>query len=566
MPSQSNEMLSYEVFTENPSHVTNCPEGEPLFQEETGKYDLDTVSVFVAKLYQLLDGDEYKEYLTWNETGDVFVICNMDEFAQNVLPKFFKHCKFTSFVRQLNIYGFYRVSDARKSKHVRSKHACVFSHSQFRRGRQDLLPNIRRKVSKTIRRKPRLSDSSMSQNQGESGPTSSSSVYGSPVNGKSGNIKDSPSHSTLNPFTDSKDFVDRSDNDLAMRKRIAELTMTTENLRKDLKHMNSIVNDRLIPEVRNLTEDLQKHHAHVIQLTQLVYHTSPESIQLLQEVSRGFTRPLSSSQPDIPSSKRMRYDDKQTTSVKSEQSNLTPSSVQNVPTVPSSIPSNYGVYATHQNHPGNNLMSGNDSSITGSSMQSTPPVSQSLAMSPDSHSAYNMSGSSIIGEYQHSPHSAHPGLTGFNEHWNTPVLIQESVNTVPSSNMSSFLFPTTTTSHPPLMFNSSSPHQQQSPPHSQQHSPASSIGSLSPTEYVSNTSTVNTNDIISNVVASTNSNDNHNSGENSPHHHGDVIVAVSPSSTTSSSPISTSATMPNYYQSNSIIPLEIYNPSYENYN
>ncbi|CAG8788794.1 39224_t:CDS:2, partial [Gigaspora margarita] len=468
------------------------------------------------------------------------------------------------------IYGFYRVSDARKSKHVRSKHACVFSHSQFRRGRQDLLPNIRRKVSKTIRRKPRLSDSSMSQNQGESGPISSSSVYGSPVNGKSGNIKDSPSHSTLNPFTDSKDFVDRSDNDLAMRKRIAELTMTTENLRKDLKHMNSIVNDRLIPEVRNLTEDLQKHHAHVIQLTQLVYHTSPESIQLLQEVSRGYTRPLSS-QPDIPSSKRIRYDDKQTTSVKSEQSTLTSSSVQNVPTVPSSIPSNYGVYTTHQhqNHPGNNLMSGNDSSITGSSIQSTQSVPQSLAISPDSHSAYNMSGSSIIGEFQHSPHSAHPGLTGFNEPWNTtPVLIQDPVNTVPSSNMSSFLFPATTTSHSPLVFNSPSPHQQQSPPHSQhsqQHSPASSIGSLSPTEYVSNAGTVNTSDIISNVVATTNSNDNH-SGENSPHQHGDVLVAVSPSSTTSSSPISTSATMPNYYQSNSIIPLDIYSHSYENYN
>ncbi|CAG8578629.1 1932_t:CDS:2, partial [Racocetra persica] len=513
---------------------------------------------------RLLDGDEYKEYLTWNETGDVFVICNMDEFAQNVLPKFFKHCKFTSFVRQLNIYGFYRVSDARKSKHVRSKHACVFSHSQFRRGRQDLLPNIRRKVSKTIRRKPRLSESSMSQNQGESGPTSSSSVYGSPVNSKSGSIKDSPSHSTLNPFADSKDFVDRSDNDLAMRKRIAELTMTTENLRKDLKHMNSIVNDRLIPEVRNLTEDLQKHHAHVIQLTQLVYHTSPE-------ISRGYTRPLSSSQHDIPSSKRIRYDDKQT-SVKSEQSSLTSPSVQNAPTVPSSIPSNYGVYTTHQSHPGNNLISGNDSSITGSSIQPTPSVSQSLTISPDSHPAYSMSGSSIIGDFQHSSHNAHPGLTGYNEPWNTtPVLIQDPVNTVPSSNMSSFLFPATTTSHSPLVFNNnSSPHQQQSPPHSQhsqQHSPASSIGSLSPTEYVSNAGAVNTGDIISNVVAATaNSNDSHNSGENSPHQHGDVIVAVSPSSTTSSSPISTSATMPNYYQSNSILPLEIYNPSYENYN
>ncbi|UZO01111.1 uncharacterized protein OCT59_012216 [Rhizophagus irregularis] len=95
-------MLSYEVYNNDNSHVT-CSEGEPLFQEETGKYDLDTVSVFVAKLYQLLDCDDYKEYLTWNETGDVFVICNMDEFAQNVLPKYFKHCKFTSFVRQLNV-------------------------------------------------------------------------------------------------------------------------------------------------------------------------------------------------------------------------------------------------------------------------------------------------------------------------------------------------------------------------------------------------------------------------------------------------------------------------------
>ena len=51
MPSHSNDVLSYEIYNDNTPHVT-CSEGETLFQEETGKYDLDSVSVFVAKLYQ----------------------------------------------------------------------------------------------------------------------------------------------------------------------------------------------------------------------------------------------------------------------------------------------------------------------------------------------------------------------------------------------------------------------------------------------------------------------------------------------------------------------------------
>ncbi|RHZ63271.1 hypothetical protein Glove_330g64 [Diversispora epigaea] len=590
MPSQTNEMLSYGIYNDNTSHLTACSEGDNLFQEETGKYDLDTVSVFVAKLYQLLEGDEYKEYLTWNETGDVFVICNMDEFAQNVLPKYFKHCKFTSFVRQLNIYGFYRVSDARKSKHVRSKHACVFSHSQFRRSRQDLLPNIRRKVSKTPRRKMRPSDSSISQNQGEPPNTVSSptSIYGSsPVNNKNGNItKDSPSQHHLLSSYESKDFMvhtDKSDSDIAMRKRIAELTATTENLRKDLKHMNEIVNERLLPEVRSLTEDLQKHHAHLMQLTQLVtYNSSPEELQLFEVNRCGYTRHVPSH--DIPSPKRLRLDDKQTASIKTEQSNLSPTSVVN-PTVPSSVPAPYGnIFTSHPNHHDNNLMNGNSSSnssntsINDSTMQVTSSVSQPLTMSTDSHPAFNMSGSTIMGEFQqHSSPNSHTGITNFNESWNaSSVLIQDSVNTVPSS----FMFSTTNSSHSPILY---SPNHQNSsssppPPHSQheqisnQNSPASPIDSLSPTEYGDNT---NSSDIISNVVTTANTNSSNSTedhrnrgGSSSPHNHGDVLVAVSPTSTTSSSspmsqPVATS--MPNYY-SNPILPIEMYNhPAFQSY-
>jgi len=565
MPSQSNDMLSYEVYNDNASHVT-CSEGEPLFQEETGKYDLDTVSVFVAKLYQLLDCDDYKEYLTWNETGDVFVICNMDEFAQNVLPKYFKHCKFTSFVRQLNIYGFYRVSDARKSKHVRSKHACVFSHSQFRRGRQDLLPNIRRKVSKTVRRKPRNTDSSLSQNHIGDGSSSSQSIYAhqSSMNTKSGsNInKDlNVSNNSLSIYTDSKDFLlgsDRSDNDAAMRKRIADLTMTTENLRKDLKQISSIVNDNLLPEVRSLAEGLHKHQDHLIALTQLVTCAFPEGVQslgvqLLQDVTRGYSRHMPY---EIP--KRMRLDDKPT--VKTEQ---TP-----VPTVPSSrVPPSYNFLTSNSsnNNPNsnNNLMNGNNSSPTESSLQTSSVTPSALTIPSDSQSTF--AGSSIMGEYQQSPHNTQPNLTGFNESWSNSMMT-DPVNTVPSSNISYNMFPTTTTTQSPVLY-SPSPNQQHSPPlsHHSVTSRSSSIA-LSPAEFVENSTNSNSNYILANAPTVTSPTQINTSGTNSPVHQGDVVVASSPNSN-SSSPISSTApsNLSNFYHhTNPILHMDMYQ-SFSNY-
>ncbi|CAJ0831886.1 1116_t:CDS:2 [Entrophospora sp. SA101] len=60
MPSQSNEVLSFQTYhpdSNSSSHLSStCSEGgDSLFQEENGKYDLDTVSTFVAKLYQQLN-------------------------------------------------------------------------------------------------------------------------------------------------------------------------------------------------------------------------------------------------------------------------------------------------------------------------------------------------------------------------------------------------------------------------------------------------------------------------------------------------------------------------------
>ncbi|KAJ3279813.1 Heat shock factor protein 2 [Borealophlyctis nickersoniae] len=132
-------------------------EDHPLEEEKSvdkkrdkSKRKKEAVSSFIVKLCQLLEDPNHSKYVHWNEAGDVFVLFHAEEFSRVVLPRYFKHGKFQSFVRQLNIYGFYRVSDARKSSFVRAPNACVFSHSKFIRGRPDLLPFIRRRLPKIV--------------------------------------------------------------------------------------------------------------------------------------------------------------------------------------------------------------------------------------------------------------------------------------------------------------------------------------------------------------------------------------------------------------------------------
>lgn len=59
---------------------------------------------FLLKTYEMVDDSSTDEIVSWSSTKNSFVVWNPPEFARLLLPTYFKHNNFSSFIRQLNTY------------------------------------------------------------------------------------------------------------------------------------------------------------------------------------------------------------------------------------------------------------------------------------------------------------------------------------------------------------------------------------------------------------------------------------------------------------------------------
>lgn len=91
-------------------------------------------TLFLVSICEILDNDAFFDIIHWSDDGESFTISDPASLSANVLPLYFKHKSYSSFVRQLHMYSFHK-----------AKSGNSFQHPFFQRGNSACLSGIHRK-------------------------------------------------------------------------------------------------------------------------------------------------------------------------------------------------------------------------------------------------------------------------------------------------------------------------------------------------------------------------------------------------------------------------------------
>ncbi|XP_078338641.1 heat shock factor protein-like isoform X5 [Crassostrea virginica] len=104
------------------------------------------VPAFLTKLWALVENPTCDDLICWDESGKSFHVFDQGRFAKEILPLYFKHSNIASFIRQLNMYGFRKVTNIEQGLKT-EKDDLEFHHPYFQKGQEHLLEHIKRKIT-----------------------------------------------------------------------------------------------------------------------------------------------------------------------------------------------------------------------------------------------------------------------------------------------------------------------------------------------------------------------------------------------------------------------------------